>query len=124
MFVPEGAQAARIEVQARPGRAGSSDFVSLGSNPLSGENTAYLASRVAPKVSGIIRNRLGQDVSDISVSAVLYDGSGAIIGGGSTYLEFVPANGTAAVEVYVTSKGTPARIDLYPALTILSDIGR
>lgn len=124
VIVPEGKRVARIEVQVRQGRAGSTEFVNLGRNPLSGENTSYLPSRVAPKVSGVIRNSLAQDITDIWVHAVTYDASGTINGGGRGTLDFVPANGTSAAEVYVTTTGVPSRIEMFGDLTISSDIGR
>jgi len=55
------------------------------------------------------------------VSAIAYDEAGEIIGGGFTYLDFVPANGKAAVEVSITSTGIPATTELYAIVSGLSD---
>ncbi len=46
-----------------------------------------------------------------------------IIGGGFTFLDFVPAAGSAAVSVPVTTNGEPARVELYAALSALSQVG-
>ncbi len=46
-----------------------------------------------------------------------------IIGGGFTFLDFVPAAGSAAASVPVTTNGEPARVELYAALSALSQVG-
>ena len=48
--------------------------------------------------------------------------AGEIIGAGFTYLDFVPANGKAAVEVGITSAGKPATVELHAAVSALSDV--
>jgi hypothetical protein len=85
------------------------------------DNAVYMADRYFPQVTGLILSPYSTDVTDLRVSAILFDGDGNIIGGGYTYLDFVPANGQAAVEVSVTSSGTPATSVLYATATSLSE---
>ncbi len=61
-----------------------------------------------------------KDLKEIRVSAIAYDKAGNIIGAGSTYLDFVPAGGQAAVEVSVTTSAEPDRVELYPTLSFLT----
>jgi len=46
-----------------------------------------------------------------------------IIGGGFTFLDFVPAAGSVAASVPMTTNGEPARVELYAALSALSQVG-
>lgn len=86
------------------------------------ENISYLDDEYYPKVTGEIVNPYSKDIENLKVSCIAYNEAGDIIGGGYTYLDFVPANGKSAVEVTVTSEGTPASVEIYAALSSLSDI--
>ena len=57
----------------------------------------------------MIKSPYKKDASQLRVSALAFDGPGAIIGGGYTYLDFVPAEGQAAAEVSVVTSGQPAK---------------
>jgi len=72
-------------------------------------------------VTGEVISPYTKDITNIRVSAIGYNEAEEIIGGGFTYLDFVPANGKAAVEVSITSSETPATADLYAAVSALSD---
>lgn len=84
------------------------------------ENVILLEDTYFPKVSGIINNPYSKDVSDLRVNAIVYNDAGEIIGGGYTYLDFILANGSAAVEVSITISGTPANSKIYATLSGLS----
>jgi hypothetical protein len=47
------------------------------------------------------------------VYAVLYDAEGTIIGGGTGYIDLLPAGGSAEVEVYVYGGADPADIRIF-----------
>lgn len=87
----------------------------------SSDNATYIADQYFPKVTGLIISPYSSDVTDVRVNAILYDADGNIIGGGYTFLDFVPGNGQAAVEVSVTNTGTPATSELYATLTSMSE---
>jgi hypothetical protein len=75
-----------------------------------------------PKVHGRIVNPADRDLTNVKVVAVLYDEADAIVGGGMAYVEFVPAQGKAAVSVRV--RGAPAgavRTVLSATVTSLSE---
>jgi hypothetical protein len=84
------------------------------------EGVAYRPGDWYDRVSGQIVNPFDADISDLRVSALVYDGDGVIVGGGFTYLDFVPANGRAAVEVSVHARGSVARSELYATLSSFS----
>lgn len=59
------------------------------------------------------------------VFAVLYDGSGSIIGGDATFVEFVPANSQAAVEVsFLNAPPNVAKVELYGSISSIKKFAR
>lgn len=90
--------------------------------PFGAEGATYRPDDHFPKVTGAIVNPTYQTVTDLRVSALLYDKAGRIVGGGYTFLDFLPANDRAAVEVSVTSAEVPARAALYATITSLSEV--
>lgn len=100
------------------------DFVASDSTAIfTTENVAYVPGDFSSEVTGTVINPHDAEVSDLRVSAVAYDAADQIIGGGFTFLDFVPAAGSAAVSVPVTTNGEPARVELYAALSALSQVG-
>lgn len=117
-FLVEDTDVVRIDAQILAG-----DFVETDPLPhFTAENIVYHPDEYFPKVTGRIVNPYGKDVTDVRVSAILYNEAGEIIGGGFTYLDFIPANGKAAVEVSVTTSGTPTVTELYATVSGLSEI--
>jgi hypothetical protein len=120
LSVPDGKTIDRFEVQLSEGRP---TLTELTENPLMGEQTTFLPDTYFPKVTGMVKNNLDRQIKNIKVVAVAYDPEGNIIGGGFTYLDFVPANGTSAVEVGVGVSNTPERVVIYPTFSGLTSIG-
>ncbi len=107
----------RAEVQILAG-----DFLDEANAPsFNSENVNYIADDFSSSITGEIINLYGTDVSDIRASAIAYDANNNIIGGGFTFVDFVPGNGRAAAEVSVTTSAAPANVELYGILTSLSD---
>lgn len=108
---------ARIDAQILAG-----DYVESEQLPyFTAENVTYQPDEWFPQATGQIVNPYNKDITDLRVSAILYDEQGEIVGGGFTYLDFVPANGKAAVELSVTSTGLPATTELYATVSALSE---
>jgi hypothetical protein len=122
LLVPPEATVASIDVQLKANETLPFDGnVPEGTrSPLGSTGVTYQDGYV-PTVTGMITNALDTDVTEVVVHAVAYDAQGAIIGGGMTYVAFIPAGGKAAAEVYVTTSSRPARVELYPTVTIASD---
>jgi hypothetical protein len=51
------------------------------------------------KTIGIVKSTFGKDYKELVASAVYYNAAGAIIGGDNTFIDFVPANGTASFSI-------------------------
>ncbi|MCL5026230.1 MAG: FxLYD domain-containing protein [Chloroflexi bacterium] len=109
---------ARLEVQIKPGTVTSTKPLPA----LTVDNVSYRHDIWYPKVTGVIKNPYPKAIDRVRVSAILYDDAGGIIGGGASYVKFVPANGEAAVEVNVITSGRPAKVELHPAIGALSQL--
>ncbi|MFZ1396744.1 MAG: hypothetical protein WAS33_07600 [Candidatus Promineifilaceae bacterium] len=88
---------------------------------LTSENVTYSQGSFSSQVTGFIASPYSQDITNLLVSAILFDENGNIIGGGYTYLDFAAANSNSAVEVSVTTNGVPESVELYALPTSLSD---
>jgi hypothetical protein len=117
-YLDEGAIVSRVDVQIKTGY-----FTELSSIPMfTSENVTFIPDEYSPQVTGEIVNPYSKEVSNVRVDAIAYNEAGDIIGSGYTYLNFIPANSKAAVSIYVTIAGTPAKVELYAAPSALSDI--
>jgi hypothetical protein len=99
--------------------AGIPEENELTANPLSAQNTTFVSDEFFPRVSVTIANSHNQDIENPFVTVLLYDANDEIIGGGYTYPDPIPANGTLTYDVYVTNATTapPDRIEAFPTLT-------
>jgi hypothetical protein len=100
-----------IDIQIKPRWFSKSDAQPF----LTAQNVSYHPDKDFPKVTGQIVSTHAQSISKAHVFAVAYNKQGEIVGGGSTFLDSVPANGHAEVEVYVTTAGVPDHVELYAA---------
>lgn len=117
IYLDEGAMIDHVTVQLIPGEYVQSEPIP----PFASENISYQPDDYFPTVTGFITSPYSTDITDIRVSAIAYNEAGDIIGGGFTYLDFVPANSKAAAEVSVTTAGIPATVELYGTVSALSD---
>lgn len=117
IYLNQGLTVSSADFQIKTGSFEASD-------PLPGftaDNISFLDDPYWPKVTGEIISPFSKDISNVRVSAIVYNEAGDIIGGGNAYVDFVPANGKAAVEVGITAAGKPATIELYAAVSTLSE---
>lgn len=85
--------------------------------PFSVENPVYMMERFGSYATGVVRNPYPRSVRGVRVATLLFDGGGAVIGGGSTTLEVIQPFGTAAARVSVVANGTPVRAEMYARLS-------
>ncbi len=118
VFLDTEEEVANIEYRLRAGK-----FIETDPIPTFGaENISYLADEFSPTVTGEVLNPFDWDLEDVRVWAILYDEDDNIIGSGYDYVEFIPANGKAATEIYVDGRPNPARIELYPAVSYYEEV--
>lgn len=117
-YPPEGTTIASMVVQFKSG-----EYKNTGPmTSFTTENVALDISGYSPEVTAIINNPYTVQVNDLHVYVVLYDDSNDIVGGGFTYLDFIPASAKSAVEIYVSYGKTPSRAEVYALFSTLSDI--
>lgn len=117
LYLEKGVSVARADFQIMSGDYESSDSIPT----FTSDNVKYLTDRYFPKVTGEIVSPYAKDITNLRVSVIAYNEAGDIIGGGYTYLDFVPANGKAAVEVSIKCAGKPAKVELYASVSSLSE---
>lgn len=112
----EGATPTDFEVNVMAGDPVNQEF---SSNPLSIQSSTFIDDNLYPIVSVTIANAHNQEINNPYVTVLLYNAADEIIGGGFTYPDPVPANGTLIYDVYVThmSSEGPARIEAFASLT-------
>jgi len=69
------------------------------------EDAALQAGEGSAAISGTVRNLTNQDIKTINVTAIVYDNSGQIIGGGAQLVDLLPANGSLPVEFQALING-------------------
>lgn len=114
--IPDGLTPKQIVVQVLKGDTSSSAAAQM----FSTDNVKYVAGSYSSKATGSVKNLTDKTLTDIRVSAIVYNEAGDIIGGGFGYLDFVPANGQVAADVTITASGVPATVELYPTTSGLT----
>jgi hypothetical protein len=116
------AGATRMEVQALVGSWQTSSTTT-------GAFTASGVSTVARDYLGLQTNAtlsstFAKDLKEVVAVAIYRDGNGTIVGGDRTFVDFVPAGGSAAVEISDFSDlPVPAATEVYAELSNLSLLG-
>ncbi|MGI8856499.1 MAG: hypothetical protein ACR2JW_12165 [Thermomicrobiales bacterium] len=114
LYLPQNVRIVNVDFDVSPGRARPYE----GASPLSMESALFQGDPLSGAlITGVVKSTFPQDLKNVSVSAIAYDDRGVIIGGGQKALDRVPANGQAA-EVPVTVVGSPARVEMYPTISI------
>ena len=116
IYLDEGITAAKMEVQINAGNARISNL----SDTFTVDKIIYTADEYFSVVRGVISNPYNKDITTLRTSAILYDETGNIIGGGYTYLNFILANSVTGISLSVTSNGNVSRVELFPSVSGLS----
>jgi hypothetical protein len=111
------ATVSHIEVQILPGKYNEANEIPI----FSTENVSYQSGSYSSKATGIILSPYNTDITDLRVSALAYNENGEIVGGGYTYLDFIPANGQAAVEVNIATGEMPTDVEIFATVSSLSE---
>lgn len=114
----EGAE--KMTVQLMPGDA----------EELDGEAANFEVTKIAStpqefggiKTTATVESPFTKDLEDLETVAVYRDASGDIVGGAFTYLNFVPAGGTAAVTIdgMDWEGDVPAETEVFVGLSVMS----
>lgn len=113
LYLDEGVIVERIDVQVNAGEAEAVEVLPTFKVDL----VTYYPDEYFPSATCVLKNPTGETWTDIQVFAVVFDGDGNISGGGHEWLNFLPANNAAGVEVPLTSGGEVGSVEIYPALS-------
>jgi hypothetical protein len=116
--VGEGVRASKMQVQV-----GSPNRWSELKVParLSAEVQSVTPQRfLGPKVAGVVNNPFARELKGMDVHIVAYDAAGNIIGGGFTFVNFVPPGGQAPFEATLWEGAQPARVEAYAAISAIT----
>lgn len=117
-FVDEGEEIDSLDLQLKTGSFRKSDLLPV----LEPGNITIKGDKFNSVVTGEIMNPYDQSFEDIRVTAIVFDVDNQIVGGGFTWLDFIPADDSSPVEVWVTSVGEPVSAQLYTSVGELLEI--
>ena len=86
------------------------------------ENTKYFSESGWNYLTGVLVNNDNVTYTDLRVSGIAYDASGEIVGGGYTYIDFLPGNDQVGVSILSSSFSNADRIELYPLRLSYGDV--
>jgi hypothetical protein len=113
LTMPPEVQVARVEIQFRQRTFAEATGVIPQLEILS---PAFIPNpEEFPRITGVIRNTLSEDLSDLPVVGIAFDGD-EVIGGGATVISFIPAQGEAAVSIPIATSRTATRVVIFPRL--------
>ena len=89
-------------------------------NPFTTSNILFWQNGDFPMVTGIVNNIDPDTYTDIRANIICYDSAGEIVGGGYTYIDFVPGNDYMGFSTYVDAYGSVASVEVFPTFTYSS----
>lgn len=114
----EGVTVAAVEVRLREGA-----FVAVEPQPgFAAEQVVFEDGPYVDRATGVVLNPYPYALTDVRVSALVTNDDGTIIGGGFTYLNFIPAESATGVHMSLTKDGEVAGAALYPVPSGLSSV--
>ncbi len=113
LYLDEGQVISKIEVQIKDGDPENADPMPT----IETSNINYFIGDYFSYVTGEINNPYDIDLTDLRVSAILYDVAENIIGGGYTYLDFILANTSTGISILMEDYGDVNSIEIYPIIS-------
>lgn len=116
VVLSEGTNPTKFEVYVL---AGNPEDQELDANPLSTQDVTFLSDQLYPGVSVTIANAHSEVINNPFVTVLLYNAQDEIIGGGYSYPDPIPANGSLTYDIYVThtTSEPPARVEAFPTVS-------
>lgn len=117
-FVDKGEVVDSLDLQLKTGAFRQSALLPA----LEAGNTTILGDKYNSIVTGDVTNHYDHPFEDIKVTAIVFDTDDQIIGGGATWLDYIPAGDSSPVKVWVTSVEEPVSAQLYTSGGTLVEI--
>lgn len=113
--LPPGSRAVRMEV-AYEGRWYTSATLAYPTV----DGATYKPDRYLPKAFGTVASPYSRAVRDLRVVAVAFGANGSVVGGGETWLGYLPPNGKAIAETSVSTSGAVAWVEMFPVFSSIT----
>jgi hypothetical protein len=97
------------------------DAVGSVTNPFTFENNHYYFDPYWDRFTAVMVNNESDAYTDVRVDVIAYDNAGIVIGGGFTYVDFIPGNDQVGISINGYVSDDPASFEFFPRLNILSD---
>ena len=120
LYLPDGTTISKVEVQINPRDPSTSQFPT---NPFTIDHVKYQPGDYFNYVTSVITNSTQQSITDFEVVAVGYDEFGKIIGGGRTYVDFIPGQDSTGMKLNFNGSVIPTTLEVFSSMTSLSSIG-
>lgn len=86
-------------------------------NPVPVSNAVFWQNGDYPMVTGTITSSGPATYTDIRANIICYDSAGEIVGGGYTYLDFIPGDDYMGFATYVDVFGPVAAVEVFPTFS-------
>jgi hypothetical protein len=89
--------------------------------PFTIDDAVYWPDEYYPMVTGRIINNDPETYTEIRVNVICYNSAGSIVGGGYSYLDFIPGDDYMGFIDYVDTFDEVASVEVYPTFTYSSE---
>jgi len=86
-------------------------------NPFMTQNVQYWENNGFPMVTGKIDNLNAETYTDIRVNIIGYNAAGEIVGGGYTFIDFIPGQDYMGFASYIDSYGDVTSVEIFPTFS-------
>lgn len=81
------------------------------------QNVQYWENDGFPMVTGRINNEQAETYTDIRTNIICYNNAGQIVGGGYTYIDFIPGEDYMGFSSYIDAFDDVTSVDIYPTFS-------
>jgi hypothetical protein len=92
------------------------------SNPFTVDSAHFWENNEFPIVTGAIRNNDAETYTDVRANILCFNSMGEIVGGGFSWLSFIPGLDALGFSIYVDTFDDVASVEVFPSLTYLSEV--
>jgi len=92
------------------------------SNPFTVDSAHFWENDGSPIVTGTIRNNDAETYTDVRANILCFNSMGEIVGGGFSWLSFIPGLDALGFSIYVDTFDDVASVEVFPSLTYLTEV--
>jgi hypothetical protein len=92
------------------------------SNPFTVDSAHFWENDGSPIVTGTIRNNDAETYTEVRANILCFNSTGDIVGGGFSWVSFVPGLDENGFSIGVDTYGDVASVEVFPTLTVFTDV--